>query len=91
MIIILLSISLLITIVCLIVMYVKLKRVNELVRFLDEEQHTQNKDIIELLKYRNESSEMLMQHIEILKYLVEKDDLLGNGKRVIYPMVMGEA
>ena len=89
--IIILSISLIITIVCLIVMYVKLKRVNELVRFLDEEQHTQNKDIIELLKYRNESSEMFMQHIEILKYLVEKDDLLGNGKRVIYPMVMGEA
>lgn len=89
--IILLSISLLITIIFLIITYVKLKRVNELVRFLDEEQHTQNKDIIELLKYRNESSEMLMQHIEILKYLVERDDLIGKGKRVIYPTVMGEA
>jgi len=89
--IILLSILLIITIVFLIITYVKLKRVNELVRLLDEEQHTQNKDIVELLKYRNESSEMLMQHIEILKYLVEKDDLIGKGKRVIYPTVMGEA
>lgn len=91
MIIIILSILLFITIVFLIITYVKLKRVNELLRFLDEEQHTQNKDIVELLKYRNESSEMLMQHIEILKYLVEKDDLIGKGKRVIYPTVMGEA
>ena len=89
--IILLSISLIITIVFLIITYIKLKRVNELVRFLDEEQHTQNKDIIELLKYRAQTQEMLMQHIEILKYLVEKDDLIGKGKRVIYPTVMGEA
>jgi len=89
--IIILSISLFITIVFLIITYIKLKRVNELVRFLDEEQHTQNKDIVELLKYRNESSEMLMQHIEILKYLVERDDLIGKGKRVIFPTIIGEA
>jgi len=87
--IILLSISLIITIVFLIITYIKLKRVNELVRFLDEEQHTQNKDIIELLKYRAQTQEMLMQHIEILKYLVEKDDLIGKKQ---YPFsIMGEA
>ena len=89
--IIILSILLFFTIIFLIITYVKLKRVNELVRFLDEEQHTQNKDIIELLKYRNESSEMLMQHIEILKYLVERDDLLGKGKRIPFPTIIGEA
>lgn len=89
--IILLSILLFVTIVFLIITYVKLKRVNELVRILDDEQHTQNKDIIELLKYRNESSEMLIQHIEILKYLVERDDLLGKGKRVPFPTIIGEA
>ena len=89
--IIILSISLLITIVFLIITYVKLKRVKELLRFLDEEQHAQNKDIIELLKYRNESSEMLMQHIEILKYLVERDDLLGKGKKIPFPIIVGEA
>jgi len=89
--IIILSISLLITIIFLIITYVKLRRVNELVRFLDEEQHTQNKDIIELLKYRAQTQEMLMQHIEILKYLVERDDLIGKGKRVVFPTIIGEA
>lgn len=89
--IILLSILLFVVTIFLVITYVKLKRVNELVRFLDEEQHTQNKDIIELLKYRNESSEMLMQHIEILKYLVERDDLIGKGKRVVFPTIIGEA
>jgi hypothetical protein len=34
---------------------------------------------------------MLLQHIEILKYLVERDELIGKGKRVIYPTIIGEA
>jgi len=89
--IILLSILLFVVTIFLVIIYVKLKRINGLLRFLDKEQHTQNKDIIELLKYRNESSEMLMQHIEILKYLVERDDLLGKGKKIPFPIIVGEA
>ena len=36
-----------------------------------------NKDIIMLLKYKNESTMMILQHIEILKYLVDKDSKPG--------------
>ncbi len=33
---------------------------------------------------------MLLQHIEILQYLVDKDDLLGK-KKIYYKGPMGEA
>jgi hypothetical protein len=42
------------------------------------------------MKYRNQSSEMLLQHIEILKYLVEQDPML-NKTKVPYMGVVGEA
>lgn len=32
-----------------------------------------NKDIVMLIKYKNESTMMILQHVEILKYLVDKD------------------
>ena len=47
---------------------------------LGKEQHNQNKELIEMMKYRQQSSEMLLQHIEILKYLVEKDPVLTKSK-----------
>jgi cell division septal protein FtsQ len=57
---------------------------------LSKEQHTQNKDIIDLLKYKNDSTEMLLQHIEILKYLCEKDPLLSRTP-IRYMGPVGEA
>lgn len=59
---------------------------------LSEEQHQQNTDIITLLKYKQESSEMILQHIEILKYLVDRDPLL-NKRKISMPLghIVGEA
>jgi hypothetical protein len=89
--IILLSILLFITIVFLISAIVHIIKIQEELEALSKEQHTQNMDIIEGMKRHALHQEMLLQHIEILKYLVEKDDLIGKGKKVIYPTVMGEA
>ena len=57
---------------------------------LDREQHNQNMDIIKLMKDKAQHDEMLLQHIEILKYLVEQDPQLGKV-RIPYPGVIGEA
>jgi hypothetical protein len=57
---------------------------------IDKEQHTQNEEIIQLMKANMQHGEMLMQHIEILKYLVEQDPQLGK-MRVPYGGVVGEA
>ena len=43
---------------------------------IDKMQHVQNKELIEFIKFRNEATTMLLQHIDILKYLVEKDPAL---------------
>ena len=89
--IILLSILLFVTIIFLIAAFLHIKKIQKQLIEIDKEQHTQNMDIIEGMKRHALHQEMLLQHIEILKYLVERDDLLGKGKRVIYPMTMGEA
>jgi len=62
---------------------------NEL-KQIDREQHTQNKEIIQLMQANVQHGEMLMQHIEILKYLVEQDPQLGKI-RIPYGGVVGEA
>jgi hypothetical protein len=56
----------------------------------DREQHNQNMDIIKLMKDKAQHDEMLLQHIEILKYLVEQDPQLGKV-RIPYPGIIGEA
>lgn len=56
---------------------------------LSEEQHSQNKDIITLMKTHMTHQEMLMQHIEILKYLVDQDPMIG--RKVRYTGPVGEA
>ena len=56
---------------------------------IDKEQHIQNKEILDLMRYKLQHDEMLMQHIEILKYLVEQDPMLGKQKKWIMPV--GEA
>jgi len=89
--IILLSILLFITIIFLISAIVHITKIQEELEALSKEQHTQNMDIIEGMKRQAQHQEMLLQHIEILKYLIEKDDLIGKGNRVIYPTIIGEA
>jgi len=56
---------------------------------IDKEQHKQNKEILELMKYKLLHDEMLLQHIEILKYLVEQDPMIGKNKKWVMPV--GEA
>jgi len=56
----------------------------------DREQHNQNMDIIKLMKDKAQHDEMLLQHIEILKYLVEQDPKL-NSNRIYFTGPIGEA
>ena len=57
---------------------------------LDKEQHTQNKDIINLMKVKIQHDEMLLQHIEILKYLIEQDPKM-RAHKVLFQGPVGEA
>jgi len=57
-----------------------IKKLQDQIELLDREQHTQNKDILGLLEYRNESSTMLLQHREVLEYLMERDPLMNSIK-----------
>jgi hypothetical protein len=57
---------------------------------IDKEQHKQNMDIIDLIKDDQEIKGMLLQHVEILKYLLEQDPQLGRTK-IPYGGVVGEA
>ena len=68
---------------------VHIKLIQKELAEIDKEQHTQNMDIINLLKGKIQHDEMLLQHIEILKYLVEQDPMLGKQKKWIMPV--GEA
>ncbi len=47
---------------------------------LDKMQHVQNKELIEFFKFKSEATTMLLQHIDILKYLVEKDPVFKKSK-----------
>ena len=58
---------------------------------LDREQHNQNMDIIKLMKEDNEVKGMLLQHVEILKYLVEQDPKLNSGNKIYFTGPVGEA
>ncbi len=58
---------------------------------IDKEQHTQNMDIINLMKDDQAIKEMLLQHIEILKYLVEQDPKLNAGNKIYFTGPIGEA
>jgi hypothetical protein len=57
---------------------------------IDKEQHTQNMDIIELIKYRNESVVTIVQHAEVLTYLCEQDASL-NKITIPYSGIVGQA
>jgi cell division septal protein FtsQ len=66
-----------------------IKKIQDELVAIDREQHTQNMDIIELIKHRQQTTEMLLQHIEIIKYLVEQDPMLSRQKK--WNMPVGEA
>ena len=66
-----------------------IKKIQDELVAIDREQHTQNKDIINLMKDDQAIKEMLMQHIEILKYLCDQDPALG--RKVMYTGPIGEA
>jgi hypothetical protein len=64
-------------------------KIQEELEELGKEQHTQNMDIIELVKSRAQHQQMLIQHIEILQYLVDQDPKIG--KKILYTGVVGQA
>jgi hypothetical protein len=57
-----------------------ISKLQKQVNLLDKEQHVQNEDIYKLMKENNELKGMILQHIEILKYLVEQDHKLNSVK-----------
>lgn len=74
--IIILSIVLGITIFFLLGALIRIQILQKEIIELNKEQHIQNEDIYNLLKYKQHSTEMLLQHIDILKYLCEQDPML---------------
>ena len=69
---------------------IHIKKIQDELIGIDREQHEQNQDIIKLMKYKLQHDEMLLQHIEILKYLIEQDPKLNAGK-MYFTGPMGEA
>jgi len=67
-----------------------INKLQQQVNLLDKEQHVQNEDIYKLMKENNELKGMILQHVEILKYLVEQDPKLNSGK-MYYTGPVGEA
>ena len=55
------------------------------VNLLDKEQHVQNEDIYKVMKENYELKGMILQHVEILKYLIEQDPKLNAGKKIYTP------
>jgi predicted Holliday junction resolvase-like endonuclease len=60
------------------------------VNLLDKEQHTQNNEIAVLMRNHLTHQGMLLEHIEILKYLIEQDPKLNSGK-LYFTGPVGEA
>ena len=66
-------------------------KIQEELEELGKEQHTQNMDIIELVKSRAQHQQMLIQHVEILQYLVEQDPKLNSNKSYFIMGPVGQA
>jgi predicted Holliday junction resolvase-like endonuclease len=69
---------------------VYINRLQKQVNLLDKEQHVQNEDIYKVMKENYELKGMILQHVEILKYLIEQDPKLNSGK-MYFTGPMGEA
>jgi DNA integrity scanning protein DisA with diadenylate cyclase activity len=86
---ILLLVALVIVSLFLISAIIHIGKIQEELEELGKEQHTQNMDIIELVKSRAQHQQMLIQHVEILQYLVDQDPKIG--KKILYTGVVGQA
>ena len=82
-----LSILLGITMIFLLSAIIHILKIQKELELLGREQHTQNKDIMDLLKYRGESSVVILQHSDVLTYLCDKDPLLNKIKTPISTIV----
>jgi len=81
---------LLVTILFLISAIIHIMKIQHELESLDKEQHNQNNDILNLMKRHMTHQEMLLQHIEILKYLVEQDPKMKANK-IMFSNTIGEA
>jgi hypothetical protein len=72
-----------------IMLYSMVGGLSKQITLLDKEQHVQNGDIYKIMKENYELKGMILQHVDILKYLVEQDPTLG--KKVMYTGPIGEA
>jgi predicted Holliday junction resolvase-like endonuclease len=67
-----------------------INKLQKQVNLLDKEQHVQNEDIYKVIKENYELKGMILQHVEILKYLIEQDPKLNSGK-MYFTGPVGEA
>lgn len=82
-----LSLALGLVFLLLIATILHITKLQEQVNLLDKEQHTQNKEIGNLIKGELQHKEMLLQHIEVLRYLCEQDPKLNSNAYIL----MGKA
>jgi hypothetical protein len=68
-----------------------ISKLQKQVNLLDKEQHVQNEDIYKVMKENYELKGMILQHVEILKYLIEQDPKLNTGKKIYFTGPIGEA
>ena len=87
--IIILTTAILVLTIFLISAIIHILRIQKELKALGEEQHEQNMDIIKLMKSHRLNQDMLLQHIEILKYLCDQDPKLKAQQLMFGPM--GEA
>jgi len=82
--IIILSVLLSITMISLALAIIRIRKIEDMLIEVDKEQHTQNMDIMEILKTNNEQDKTILY---IIEYLVDKE------KKVVFPYTgpMGEA
>ena len=67
-----------------------IKKLQDEVIAISKEQHTQNMDILDLLKFKINATETIIQHADVLQYLADQDKVLSKSK-VKYTGIVGEA
>ena len=82
-----------IVILCIVIVVLsnKVLTLQKQVNLLDKEQHVQNEDIYKVMKENYELKGMILQHVEILKYLIDQDPKLNSGKKIYFTGPVGEA
>lgn len=78
------------TILFLLSAFLHMAKLQRQLELLDREQHIQNEDIYKVMKENYELKGMVLQHIEILKYLVEQDPKMKTHK-ILFQGPIGEA